>query len=202
MITPVQRGLADSASSSPERFLEEHTLQNCIGGLFWHVCLLLATSSVLAATVSDSFQVSAVIENGCTFGSKTDADDFHFGIIDFGEHSAINGNVDVASSNGAGSLSVTCTPGSTVAIALDYGINGGNSSARYLINGAGNRTLAYQLYQDAGYSRMWGAGAAAVSVTSFPASTETFTVYARLFPVSQPPPADTYTDTITVTLTY
>lgn len=177
-------------------------MQISIGGLSGFACLLALPFSALAGTVSDTFQVSAVIESGCAFENTAQTDAINFGTISFGERSAIDQNVDVSSSSGAGSLSVTCTPGTALSIALDYGVNGGNSSSRYLVNEAGNRTLAYQLYQDAGYSRVWGTGTAAATIASSPSGTQTWTVYARLFPVSQPPPAGTYTDTVTVTLSY
>lgn len=177
-------------------------MQITIGGLRGFTCLLPLPFSALAGTVSDRFQVSAVIESGCAFENTTQTDGINFGTISFGERSAIDHNVDVSSSSGAGSLSVTCTPGTALSIALDYGVNGGNSSSRYLVNEAGNRTLAYQLYQDAGYSRLWGMGAAASTIVSSPSGTQTYTVYARLFPVSQPPPAGTYNDTVIVTMSY
>ncbi|WP_410961873.1 spore coat U domain-containing protein, partial [Salmonella sp. SAL4457] len=80
--------------------------------------------------------------------------------------------------SGAGSIVLTCTPGMTVSVALDYGVNGGSSSQRYLKRVSGNETLAYQLYQDAAYSQVWGNGALARTIANFPASTQTYTVYA------------------------
>ncbi|WP_297201963.1 spore coat U domain-containing protein [uncultured Pluralibacter sp.] len=167
------------------------------------LCLLLVSLQLVAGTASRTFQVSAVITGGCALGSGSEGNnDAQFGTINFGERSAIPSNIDVASSRGAGSLIVTCTPGIGVTLSLDYGLNGGNSSARYLINGSGSRKLAYQLYQDAGHSSIWGTGAQAKTIASFPAGSRMYTVYARLFSVSTPPPAGTYTDTVTVTLTY
>ena len=167
------------------------------------LCLLLLSSQLIAGTTSKTFQVSAVITGGCALGNGSAGNnDTQFGTINFGERSSIPSNIDVASSNGAGSLIVTCTPGIGVSISLDYGLNGGNSSARYLINGSGSRKLAYQLYKDAGHSNIWGMGAQANTIASFPDGSRIFTVYARLFSVSSPPPAGIYTDTVTVTLTY
>ncbi|WP_426768586.1 Csu type fimbrial protein [Erwinia aphidicola] len=177
-------------------------MQKSIGGMGGVTCLLVLPISALAVTVRDTFQVSAVIESGCSLQNTTQNDGVNFGTINFGEHSAINQNVDVSSSSGAGSLSVICTPGTTLSIALDYGINGGNSNSRFLINETRSRALAYQLYQDAGYSRIWGTGVEAATIDSYPSSTQTYTVYARLFPISQPPPSGTYTDTVTVTMSY
>lgn len=104
-----------------------------------------------------------------------------FGTLSFGTLSSLYNNVDVASTSGAGSIIVTCTPGTAISIALDYGVNGGSATRRYMSNGGGN-TLAYQLYQDANRANVWGNSTLALSVASFPSSTQTYTVYGRLLP--------------------
>ncbi|WP_049074117.1 Csu type fimbrial protein, partial [Klebsiella michiganensis] len=110
-------------------------------------------------------------------------------------------NVDVASTAGAGSIIVTCTPGTAISIALDYGVNGGSATQRYMSNG-NSSTLAYQLYQDANRANVWGSSTLALSVASFPSTTQTYTVYGRLFATNGFPAVGSYTDTVTVTLTY
>lgn len=162
--------------------------------------LLALSAGCIAGTASDSFQVSAVITSGCALGSSSDSST-DFGTLSFGTMSAISASVDVASSSGSGSIVVTCTPGTSMTIALDYGAHGGSSSQRYMANSNG-ATLAYQLYQDASYSTVWGDGTLAYSVSSFPTTTQTYTVYGRLFAVDGMPDAGSYSDTVTVTLTY
>ncbi|WP_241650146.1 Csu type fimbrial protein [Rosenbergiella collisarenosi] len=160
--------------------------------------LFLASAS--AGTTSDTFQVSAVITSGCEFGTTQASSSGNFGTISFGTMTAIGNNVEVASSVGAGSIVVTCTPGTAITLSLDYGIHGGTAAQRYLSNGSS--VLGYQLYQDAAYSNVWGSGSLAYSVSSFPQSTQTYTIYGRLFSMSSLPNKGTYTDTITVTLVY
>lgn len=164
--------------------------------------LLLISVNSLASTVTDTFQVSATITSGCAFGTSESSSTTDFGTLSFGTMSAIGSNVDVASSSGSGSIVVTCTPGTAITIALDYGENGGSATSRYMSNSAGTATLGYQLYQDASHSTVWGTGSLAYSVASFPSSTQTYTLYGRLFAVSGLPAAGTYSDTVTVTLTY
>lgn len=79
-----------------------------------------------------------------------------FGTLNFGTLSSLYSNVDVASTAGAGSIIVTCTPGTAISIALDYGVNGGSATQRYMSNG-NSSTLAYQLYQDANRANVWAA---------------------------------------------
>lgn len=155
-----------------------------------------------ADTTTSSFTVSSVITSGCALGTDSNDTVTNFGSMDFGSMSSIAGNVDVASTPGAGSVIVTCTPGMSVSIALDYGLHGGSSTERYLKNSATEATLGYQLYQDAAHSTVWGTDALAYSVASFPDTPQTYTIYGRLFPVTGLPASGTYTDTVTVTLTY
>ncbi|HBR1133651.1 spore coat U domain-containing protein (plasmid) [Escherichia coli] len=166
------------------------------------IMLLIFSSMSKADTTTSTFTVSATVENGCVFGDDTGSSITDFGTIDFGTMSSISSTVDVASSTGSGSVVVTCTPGLAATIELDYGANGGDSSARYLINSSGTRTIAYQLYQDSNHTTVWGTGSQAYSISSFPDTTQTYTVYARLFASSEMPEAGSYTDTVTVTLTY
>jgi len=86
---------------------------------------------------------------------------------------------------------------------MDYGVNGGNATQRLMANTtSATQTLGYQLYQDAARTQVWGTGSLAKIVTNFPLTTQTYPVYARLFAVTPLPTAGTYTDTVTVTLTY
>ncbi len=163
---------------------------------------LLYIPTLHADTATASFAVTATISKGCAFGSSLTSPISDLGTINFGSLSSIPSNLDVASTAGAGSVVVTCTPGITVAIAMDYGIHGGNATQRYMSNSAGTGTLAYQLYQDAGHSQVWGTGTLAKTVNNFPTTTQTYPVYARLFSATTLPVAGTYTDTVTVTLTY
>ncbi|MGS7196109.1 Csu type fimbrial protein [Pseudomonas aeruginosa] len=160
--------------------------------------LLLPLPSLVAhadpSPISRAFQVQAVVANGCAFGTAISDNAYDLGNL--------ASPVNVASSSGAGSIVLTCTPGMTVSVALDYGINGGSSNQRYLKRVSGNETLAYQLYQDAAYSQVWGNGALARTIANFPASTQTYTVYARLFAVGSLPSAGNYRDTVTVTLSF
>jgi len=51
-------------------------------------------------------------------------------------------------------------------------------------------------------ARFGGTGTLAKTISNFPTTTQTYPVYARLFSATTLPEAGTYTDTVTVTLTY
>ncbi|MBK4826873.1 hypothetical protein GJS26_02951 [Pectobacterium carotovorum subsp. carotovorum] len=156
----------------------------------------------MALTVSSTFDVTATIQKGCVFGTSTASSQPNMGTLNFGTRSATATNVDIASTSGGGSIIATCTPGISAVIELSYGTNGGDSTQRYLKNAAGTRLLAYQLYRDAARTQVWGTGGLALNIASFPATTQTYTVYARYFGGTPLPPAGVYTDNVTVSLTY
>jgi len=163
---------------------------------------LFYISAARGDTATKSFAVTATISKGCAFGSSLNSPISDLGTINFGSMSSIPNNLDVVSTTGAGSVVITCTPGIAVAIAMDYGTHGGNATQRYMGNSTNTGTLAYQLYQDAGRTQVWGTDLQAKTISSFPTTTQTYPVYARLFSATTLPTAGTYTDTVTVTLTY
>ncbi|WKX27178.1 spore coat U domain-containing protein [Tatumella ptyseos] len=162
------------------------------------VAIRLGTAQ--ASSTTDTFTVSAVITSGCALGTSTTSETTDLGTLSFGTMADLANHVDATSASGAGSIVVTCTPGTAVTISLDYGVNGGSDTERYLSNGS--ELLGYQLYQDAAHSTVWGSGTLAYSISAFPQTTQTYPVYGRLFSSSTVPAAGTYTDTVTVTLVY
>lgn len=104
----------------------------------------------------------------------------------------------------SGSLAVTCNPGMPYSIALNAGITTGNTIAarRMSLNGSGPGVVSYQLYQDAGYSTLWGDGTSgAIYPGTGAVITQTIPVHGRV-PAQPTPAAGTYRDTITATITY
>jgi spore coat protein U-like protein len=170
--------------------------------------LLVFAAAVMATaanadTVTESFAVTATIENGCVLGSDSSSSTDDLGTIDFGTLAATNTNVDVTSSDLAGSIILTCTPGMSVAISLDYGLGeSASSSVRYLT--LDDESLPYQLYQDSSRSTVWGLAddGLQLSISSFPETTTSYPVYARLIAVDSLPSAGVYVDTVTVIVAY
>ncbi|MEH2921056.1 spore coat U domain-containing protein [Samsonia erythrinae] len=156
----------------------------------------------MALTVDSVFTVDATIQKGCAFGTDIASGETNMGTLDFGTRSAADTNIDIASTPGGGSIIATCTPGISAIIELDYGVNGGNSARRYLSNEDGTVQLPYQLYHDAARTQVWGTGSLALDIPSFPATTQTYTVYARYFGRTPLPPAGIYRDNVTISLTY
>ena len=106
--------------------------------------------------------------------------------------------------DGTSTLTIECTAATPYTVALSAGLNAGgatNFSARKMANGA--YTLGYQLYVDNGRSSVWGNGTSGSAVYSGIGSggVQNVTIYGRLPSLTGTVPG-TYTDTVTVTVTY
>lgn len=182
---------------------------------------LLATALALASSVSaapafaagsqtPTLSVSANVITNCTTMSSTS---LSFGDYDPLSTSALNAPT-------AATFSTNCSSGSTVNFTLDGGKNYSNVQTSFAGDRAlsdGTQYLAYQLYQDNSYTsgKAWafntstGAGTTNASETGHgTASTDTantWSVYGQI-PAQQDAEASgtgtTYSDTVTVTLSY
>lgn len=165
----------------------------------------LADTGVDDLIVSQSFTISATITQGCFVGGGS-ADVSSFGTLNFGSISGLTSAVQVASTQGAGSIVLKCTPGMTGIIAIDKGTNASSGIAlgRLLKQANGSSTLTYQLYKDSGFSVIWGDGLNGGTTQPFSGTgiAQEIKVYGRLSAVASLPPAGRYTDTVVVTITY
>lgn len=152
------------------------------------VAALAISPAADAATVTNTFQVKITIANACDVTTTAPTN------LDFGSQGVLAANVDQTST-----ITVTCTTSAPYNIGLNGG-GSGNVNARVMT--AGTNNVSYQLYQDSGRTTVWGntVGTDTVSSTGT-GSAQPFTVYGRV-PPQTTPPAGSYTDTITVTVTY
>ncbi|MFN0192865.1 MAG: spore coat protein U domain-containing protein [Aestuariivirga sp.] len=133
------------------------------------------------------FSVSAIAGGVCTVTATN---------LDFGAQTLLNNTVDASNS-----VSVRCPS----AVPYTIGLNGGNTgaadpTAREMDNGTD--IVTYGIYRDAARSLGWGEtiGVNTVAGTGTGA-VQNYTAYGRI-PAQVTPPADTYSDTIVVTVTY
>jgi spore coat protein U-like protein len=155
------------------------------------VALMIGGMSVAsAATTTASFQVTAAVSSSCA-SPATNA-------IDFSNYSPL----DTTDRTATATLSVTCTNSTPFMVTFNAGTTSGATLAqRKLANGA--NTLNYNLYKDSAHAlilnetnTLTGTGA----TTAAPSAVD-FTVYASI-PKNQNAVAGSYSDTITVTVTY
>lgn len=155
--------------------------------LFVAISVVALGAGNAAFATTDSFTVSAEVIENCTVA----ADDLAFGNYDPIVANAASGAGDIPES---ADLTVTCTDGSVVSIALDNGDN--FSGGRRMAKGAD--FLSYELYQEAGLSNVFGSGAQAVAHNGTGAA-QTVTVHGNL-PGGQNVPVGSYSDIIDVTI--
>ncbi|MCY1740878.1 Csu type fimbrial protein [Ensifer sp. SL37] len=143
--------------------------------------------SATGTVATTSFAVNAGVVANCLIAVQN---------IDFGTRGVLNTNVDAS-----GSVTATCTPGTTYSISLNGGTANSAPTARKMSKGS--ETVTYGLYKDANRSQPWGD--ATTSGSTIPGTgngaAQVLPVYGRVPPQKTPSPG-TYTDTVVVTLTY
>jgi spore coat protein U-like protein len=152
------------------------------------LALAAANGNAQAATATTSFQVQLTIEAQCLINSAS--------TLSFGTQGVLSANVDQTST-----IQVQCTDTTSYTIGLDAGTGAGATVATRKLTSGGS-TITYSLYSNSGRTSVWGTtiGSDTVASTGTGAA-QSFTVYGRIPAQTTPAPA-TYTDTITVTVTY
>jgi spore coat protein U-like protein len=154
--------------------------------------LLIATMTLLpmlapAATKTAKFNVTATVQSDCTISATN---------LAFGTVGLLAGNVDATST-----ITVTCTPATPYAIALNEGdVSGSTVESRKMASGASS--MMFQLYRDSARTQVWGktSGVDTVGNTGNGNPME-ITVYGRI-PPQNGPAVGAYVAQITATITY
>jgi len=170
----------------------KHVLTLAVGALLAG----LAGTSLAATSTSGTLSLTATVNKNCTVNSPT---------LTF---TAIDPTAGVASTGNA-ILSVKCTKGTTLTdIQLGAGGNQIASGKRQLANGS--VFIPYQLFTTAGLTTLWGDGTAGIGnalSSGFGAFTsvgtaQTFTVYGQILAADEDVQANTYTDSVAVTVDF
>lgn len=145
---------------------------------------LTGTPAAYAATATTTFNVTATVPTSCSVSAGGD--------LAFGSYSG----TQLAATT---TVSVTCTSGGSYTVGLDDGANFSTPNRR-MLHGTVDY-LNYELYKEVGLTNRWGsAGGELVSGTGS-GSAQSLTVYGKLL-AGQTLIAGSYTDLITVTVTY
>jgi spore coat protein U-like protein len=142
-----------------------------------------------AAQTTTTFTVTATVLASCQVAASD---------LDFGNYAPTSGADTTADT----AIDVTCTNGTHYTIALDGGSVAQDVTARAMSDG-NSHSLSYGLYTSAGFTTAWGDGTGSTITVSGTGdgTAQSTTVFGRL-PAGQYVPAATYTDHITVTVTY
>ncbi len=150
----------------------------------------LMAGSAMAATSTTSFGVSATVEDSCSVSASA---------LGFGSIDPI-ANVDTDATT---TIDVTCSNTTSYDVGLDAGeTTDATVTARQMTDTSSN-TLDYSLYSDSGRTTNWGNTVGTDTVAGTGNGTaQTLTVYGRVPSGQQTATVGSYTDTITVTVTY
>ncbi len=145
---------------------------------------VLATPASMAATTTDTFDVTATVVTSCSV-SATD--------LAFGNYDPVLGTL------GTSTVTSNCTLATSYSLALDFG--GAPDINSRVMDGPNANTLGYQLYQDVTRLIPWGTGADELTGLVGTGLDAPLTVFGTI-PAAQNVEAGSYTDTVTVTLTF
>lgn len=133
-----------------------------------------------------NWTITTNVQPACTV-SATDMNFGNAGLLDSGVHDATS------------AVSVKCVNGTAYKIGLDNGLHAAGNTRR--MQGPGG-FVDYELYRNNGRSQRWGTNLGVDTVNGTgTGNTQSRTVYGRV-PTQITPSAGTYSDTITVTVTY
>ena len=161
-------------------------LSNCfISLVVTMVSALVPINTSSGATSTSTFQVTATVASSCTVTAT----------------SLAFGNYTLAQLDGTSTITATCTNGTTYTIGLDAGTFSGATTSTRRMTGPSAAGLSYSLFSDSGRTTNWGnATGSWVSGTGTGAA-QVLTVYGRI-PANQTALIGSYTDTVTVTVTF
>jgi spore coat protein U-like protein len=156
--------------------------------IFYALCV---ASPAAAGTVTDTFDVTLTVQAGCEVSAPND---LNFGTVTFLDTTALTATT---------TFSIKCTNGTNGVISL----NGGSGSSgtvvtRTMETTANTSAINYSLYVHS-TSTIWGNGSSGTSTVTHngTGSTTNLTIDGQV-PIQSTPPAATYSDTITITVTY
>ncbi|MGA3010614.1 MAG: spore coat U domain-containing protein [Terracidiphilus sp.] len=152
--------------------------------------LALGLAPVASAnTATNSFTVSATVVTACTVTATNMA----FGTVVPSASLATYTSTQSA-------ITVTCTSGDPYTVALTAGLGtGATETSRYMMSGTTNK-LAYALFNDSTRLTNWGTLNGYLS-ESGSGTAQVWPVYGQIS-AQTAPPTGSYTDTITVNVTY
>ena len=150
--------------------------------------LLAQAHTGQAATDTATFQSTITLQADCQILSTN--------TLDFGTNGILTSNVDATAT-----FNVQCTDTTAYNVGLDAGsTSGGTVTTRKMTSGSD--TVDYKMFSDSGRTSNWGETVTVDTVAGIGnGASQTLTIYGRV-PAQTTPAPGTYTDTVTITVTY
>ncbi len=146
--------------------------------------------AAIASTATTTVTVTATVIDACTVDASP---------LSFGNYNGISGSMHDA----VAVITPTCTAGTAYAIALCTGLGSGASHATRKLTGPDGASLNYSIYTNSSRTTVWGDGTGGTSVVaaSGVGLAQPVQLHGRV-PAAQTAMVGSYSDTITVTVTY
>jgi spore coat protein U domain-containing protein, fimbrial subunit CupE1/2/3/6 len=163
------------------------TIKSALPAAIVVLALGLRSTSVFAATVTTTFQVSADVQANCTISVTA---------LAFGAYTS------TTEATATAFISLQCSSGTNWTIGMDAGLGTGATVANRAMAGPNPTGLNYSLFQDPAHTLNWGntPGVDTISGTAT-GGTAGRTVYGHI-PAGQFVTPGAYLDTITATITF
>ncbi len=171
-------------NSTNGKYWPAHRTIACVAAMIG----LLGAKAAHAASATTTFTSQITLAATCVINSAS--------TLNFGNQGILAANVDQSST-----LQVTCTNTTPYNVGLDAGTGAGATVAARKMT-SGGATVNYSLYSDSAHTTVWGTTVGTDTVAATGNGTgQGYTVYGRVPPQTTPAPG-TYSDTVTVTVTY
>lgn len=155
------------------------------------------------AETSANFDVTAAIVPGCLvdgLGSAGNAG--AIGTLDFGHDSSLSTASHSATTTASQSIRLRCTPGVNLSMSIDGGTHSASGARNLQLGSNTAARIAYSVCRDAACNLPIAiGGTASTAISAANANDVQLPIYAALMLPGHLPPG-TYTDTLTVTLTW
>lgn len=151
----------------------------------YEICSLLLLCST--GTIGEPFTVTAQVQPNCLVAATA---------MNFGNSGVLSAAIDAVSQ-----INVKCTANSPFQIGLGDGLHNDAPLARRMRSTAGD-FIGYELYRDSGRTLPWGpTGSGSSQAGTGSGTDQAFAVFGRV-PAQATPPAGSYSDTVSVVVTY
>ena len=144
---------------------------------------------VCAGTTTGNLSVSATVSNNCQI-TNTPA-------VAFGNYDTLS----VTPIDATGTISLACTKGAVAVIALDTSANPTHATGTTrAMKDAASDYVSYELYSDSSRTAVWKSSGVTEPAAPSKAAVD-YTVYGRI-PAGQDVPANAYSDTVVITVSF
>lgn len=150
----------------------------------------LSASPAFAATDTDDMLVTATVIDSCTVTASPMA------------FTGLN-TLGTANIDSSAAITLACTPNAAYDVSLDLGTNAGAGTQRELVNGADStQRIPYNLYSDSARTSAWGTATGETVAGTANGGVASLTAYGRIPATAAAVTAGSYSDSVTVTVTF